>query len=171
MWSPRGEALGYAWRTERAGDRLASVMSGLRYVRNRVHHQWADAMIEQEPNPSESGPIWIDIWGWRPINELPSPSGGREDPDGRAAYRDFLEGEAVEDALVSFAKSLVFLASELDPTSTDVTTPVLGDAIENMDRATVAASRPPRHPSIARAMSLIRRHRRRSSRSWKPKWR
>jgi hypothetical protein len=46
-WSPRGKVEGYGWRGDPAlggGETLASVMDGLRYARNRAHHQWAEAV-------------------------------------------------------------------------------------------------------------------------------
>src|ERR1700735_1891342 len=60
-WSPRGKVLGYDWRTDPAisgaGEVLANIMSGLRYVRNRVHHQWADALITDRVSGGLTFPV------------------------------------------------------------------------------------------------------------------
>jgi hypothetical protein len=39
-----GDRFGYAWRKRVEG---AEVLAGIRYVRNRVHHDWADALQEE----------------------------------------------------------------------------------------------------------------------------
>jgi hypothetical protein len=106
-WSPRGKVEGYSWRSDPAvgvGEHLASVMDGLRYVRNRVHHQCADALNTRH-----------GTCVWRPIGELPTPSKGREDPRGRAAYAALLAGHPAEEALATMSEAFEFLGPLLDP--------------------------------------------------------
>ncbi len=118
-WSPRGEVQGYAWRGDPAlagGPRLEGVMNGSRYVRNRVHHQWADALIA---TPGAQLPFTLPralmTWTWRPLGELPLPSGGREERRGRNAYERELAGHAAADALDTMAETFQFVGSLLDP--------------------------------------------------------
>jgi hypothetical protein len=85
-------------------------VQGLRFVRNRVHHQWADALeARDEPNPVGLvaragvqgsrivGPPTVLVWFWKPLNQLPPPD--RPDPKGEAAYRAHLAGEPARHAL------------------------------------------------------------------------
>ena len=68
-----GQLLGKSWH---GTHRRSGVNSGFRYIRNRVHHQWADAMYL-------AGEIWtlasgqqlsFQDWHWRPVHELPPTS-------------------------------------------------------------------------------------------------
>ena len=92
-----------------------SDLRGLREARNRVHHQWANALELRQLPPS---PAWIKnlklpkgskaavlqpavIWGWVWINEhrLPPPDKGFEHPKDCAAYVDRLEGKPAHEVL------------------------------------------------------------------------
>src|SRR5665811_2098217 len=44
-WAPEGIALGWAWRSRVEGGEF---VSAVRCARNRVHHQWADALTLSE---------------------------------------------------------------------------------------------------------------------------
>jgi hypothetical protein len=82
-WSPRGKVMGYGWRRDPAiggGDQLSDIMSGLRYVRNRVHHQWADALVTDEGLTLPVVlPATFSAYVWRPACDLPTPPNeGRE---------------------------------------------------------------------------------------------
>jgi hypothetical protein len=128
-WSPRGKVEGYAWRNDGAlggGETLARVMDGLRYARNRVHHQWADALIA---TPGARLPFTLprvlSTWAWRPVDELPTPPKGREDERGRAAYERELAGCATEEALVTMSEAFEFVGSLLDPLMAVRTQPVV----------------------------------------------
>src|SRR4051794_27590539 len=49
IWRPAGSREGFDWRSRVTG---AEVLDAVRYVRNRVHHQWADALrLEVSPSP------------------------------------------------------------------------------------------------------------------------
>jgi hypothetical protein len=78
-------------------------MRGIRFARNRVHHQWTDAV---ELPDSARDPPWprtmVDEWTW----SWPLPS-GREDDEGEAVYRDALAGESVMVTLAELAPGLV----------------------------------------------------------------
>lgn len=49
-WAPEGKPLGWQWR-----DRVAEAraMAGVRFVRNRVHHQWAQALVRDDGGVSD----------------------------------------------------------------------------------------------------------------------
>lgn len=93
------------WYDDVVGGEL---MRGVRFARNRVHHQWANAIgvIDDEKDvPEDLAHVNI-----RWLSPLPA---GRPDKEGEATYRDRLAGERVLDALgtllVAFANSLVVL--------------------------------------------------------------
>jgi hypothetical protein len=88
-WAPEGKPLDWAWR-KRLGHG-AEVLGGVRYARNRVHHQWSDAMTSTF-RPTEFVP-----WMWRPEAEL--PQGDEPDPRGEASYVKHLEGRPVQGCL------------------------------------------------------------------------
>lgn len=124
-WSPRGEVLGYEWRRDPAlggADNFESLMSGLRYVRNRVHHQWADALVSRDVRGGLTFPMsfpasfgYVVRWIWRDLDELPSaPDVPREAP-GREAYRTALAGHKVSEALQAMSEVFAFIGSLLDP--------------------------------------------------------
>lgn len=124
-WSPRGKVLRYAWRRDPAlngADELENVMSGLRYVRNRVHHQWADALVSRAVQGGLTFPVSFPAsfgtvvrWVWRDLNELPTaPNVPRETP-GRDAYGTTLAGQKVSEALKAMSEAFAFIGSLLDP--------------------------------------------------------
>lgn len=97
-WAPEGQALGFAWR-ERVP--AAGAMRGVRWARNAVHHQWADALevVRADQAPMRRYPARPHEWLWREADHLPRPSKGREDAEGEAAYRRILAGHTCEDTL------------------------------------------------------------------------
>lgn len=128
-WSPRGKVEGYAWRSDPAlggGKALASVMDGLRYVRNRVHHQWADALVMR---PGATLPVRLPTalitWAWRPLEELPKPSRGREDRRGQEAYATVLAEHRADDALEEMSRPFAFIGQLLDPPIATRTAPLV----------------------------------------------
>jgi hypothetical protein len=76
-----------------------ATMRGVRFARNRVHHQWTDAV---ELPDSAGEPPWrrdvVDKWEWT----WPLPP-GRADEEGERVYRESLAGESV---MVSLAELL-----------------------------------------------------------------
>jgi hypothetical protein len=128
-WSPRREVIGYGWRKDPAlggGDELSNIMSGLRYVRNRVHHQWADALV------TDGGltlpvtlPARFSAYVWRPACDLPKPPNeGREAP-GRTAYARALAGHRADEALEEMGRAFTFIGQLLDPPIAPRTAPIV----------------------------------------------
>jgi hypothetical protein len=81
---------------------------GLRFARNRVHHQWADA-LEQRKMYVESSTALIQLtgysveWFWKPLHRLPSPPPNRPDRLGSEAYDALLAGREARYALDQLA--------------------------------------------------------------------
>jgi len=89
------------------------VVVALRFARNTVHHQLAEALEPRdEPYPLVTtavrgqsrvvGPPTILDWFWVPIGQLPKPEPRFMDKGydhGKQAYQDRLEGEPVANAL------------------------------------------------------------------------
>lgn len=76
-------------------------MRGIRYARNAVHHQWADALevVPSDDAPMRRYPARPHEWLWRNADELPRPPEGKEGREGEAVYRQLLEGHTAEDTL------------------------------------------------------------------------
>jgi hypothetical protein len=84
------------------------IVRGLRFARNRVHHDLADALEPRDvPFASVqvtlastgsrlSAPPTVLDWFWKWPDQLPE---GRPDAEGEEAYRKRLAGESVGDAL------------------------------------------------------------------------
>jgi hypothetical protein len=103
---PLFEALNWiAMIDDRLGpaDSDSPTLKGVRFARNVVHHQWADAL--QFSPGAELGVLMLDVsrldqpsrWIWRREEELPPSRHGRH---GRQDYIDQLEGHEAEEALV-----------------------------------------------------------------------
>jgi hypothetical protein len=95
-WAPEGTPLGWAWRKRVSGGEVVNAIWG---ARNRVHHQWADALILSE---GFSFPVVLPMvtheWRWRPLSELPEPD--RPAAAGADAhYEQFLAGRPARMAL------------------------------------------------------------------------
>jgi hypothetical protein len=124
-WAPDGEVLGWAWRTRVPG---AEVMAGVRFARNRAHHQWSDAL-----RLDASGfqfpmtfPLTFSEWVWRSADEL--PEGDVADPDGEAVYRNQLEGRAARVTLTELGSAFAFLRRVLEPGTLVVSLQDLNDS-------------------------------------------
>lgn len=105
---PVFEALNWAASAEEGlrvrlgADTRSAPFRGLRFVRNRVHHQWADAIrVEEYQVESWVGPIGISgmtfDWFWKPVENLPDAE--RTDTSGETAYVNDLADKPVRDAL------------------------------------------------------------------------
>jgi hypothetical protein len=62
-------------------------MDGVRFARNRVHHQWSDAMVAAGGSREE----FVD-WVWRSATALPN---FRPNVNGEAVYREHMQGRPV----------------------------------------------------------------------------
>lgn len=93
--------------------RQEPIVRALRFGRNRVHHDWANALYFMPG--AEAGVLVVGVsrlgvasrWHWRFASELPA---GRTDADGEAAYRELLEGQPAGLTLALFDQ---FLARRL----------------------------------------------------------
>jgi hypothetical protein len=105
-WAPDGSELKWGWR-ERLGLG-AEIIGAVRFARNRVHHQWSDAIYPLAE--SERDGI---AWAWpEPADDLPS---GRPDPNGEAAYREHLEGRPVWSCLAALDGVFHMMEGLLEP--------------------------------------------------------
>lgn len=74
-----------------------STVRAVRFVRNRVHHNWIDALTLADED--QDLPARIASWVWQWKAELPPPPADRKDARGETLYRDDLAGEPVIGAL------------------------------------------------------------------------
>lgn len=86
-WPDRGDAKNW-YRSFPAGE----TVRGVRFARNRVHHQWAEAIMIDDAD--RDLPARFAPWIWQP--RLPD---GRADKQGERVYMDRLSGEPVAGAL------------------------------------------------------------------------
>jgi hypothetical protein len=107
-YAPEGKPLGWAWRSRVAGGEF---VSAVRCARNRVHHQWADALTLSEGFSAPlMAPIVAHEWRWRRLADLP-PS---DPPKGRAAAKA-LEAESAYERLLADHPARVVLGELLAP--------------------------------------------------------
>lgn len=128
IWRPGGgnKKLGNRWHARLGG---AEVVVAIDWVRNVVHHQWADALrldpvghgLYPSPSlfPSQSlNPRDEFAWVWREISELPRrrPRGRKGDTErasGEDMYRQVLQGrvaaETMRDLLHVFERAAELL--------------------------------------------------------------
>lgn len=113
LWAPDGKVLGWSWRERVPG---AEVMAGVRFARNRAHHQWADALVLDEGHRQypRSYPVVYFEWVWRPASGLPP---GHPDAAGEELYRGRLEGRAARASLGELSEAFAFLRRVLEPSS------------------------------------------------------
>ncbi len=122
VWRPDGaveEDPWWEWRRHRSlgvGDELSNIMQGLRYARNRVHHQWADALVTTDGLMFPVVfPVRFRSWVWRSAEDLPTPSNEAKEAAGRKAYSTALAGRPAHETLTTIAETFAFLGSLLDP--------------------------------------------------------
>jgi hypothetical protein len=85
-------------------DRLAVALG---YARDRVHHDWAGALRPERFPATASAPVMPGFaltisgysveWFWKPLDQLPPASGGRE--SAARAYTKLLEGRSAHETL------------------------------------------------------------------------
>jgi hypothetical protein len=98
----------------RTTEEKLSTLQGVRYVRNRLIHQWALALVGRDvPQPRILtatggsrllGPTVVFDWFWRPLAELPLP----DTPDklGRESYVKHLEEKPARQTLEEVERAL-----------------------------------------------------------------
>lgn len=70
-WAPEGKPLDWEWRKRVRG---AELMPGLRWARNRVQHQWSDALVTSEGFQFPMMfPLVFYEWVWRPCHGVTRP--------------------------------------------------------------------------------------------------
>ena len=89
------------------------LLTGVRFARNRVHHQWADALVRVE-SPGMPGVLRATgssrllvpppghQWNWADVAQLPP---GKND-SGRLEYETHLEGRSAEETLLALTPVL-----------------------------------------------------------------
>jgi len=88
---------------------------GVRAARNRVHHQWADAIrILVTVDDTAAGGVHVELL-WRNLGELPEVPKKYRKPADDEAYRTNLQGRRVESALQDLLKVFELLKELLDP--------------------------------------------------------
>lgn len=113
IWRPAGTREGYDWRARVPNG---EVMDGVRYVRNLVHHHWADAVRVEDGGATfpMRFPVRFFSWVWRAADELPPPT-SRWDKLRRSSYESLLAGRNAETTLASLAEVFSFVGRLLDP--------------------------------------------------------
>lgn len=111
-WAPEGQPLGWAWRERVAtGDVVAAV----RFARNRIHHQWSDAL--RLDNGGFMLPMTFPLvffeWVWRDGADLPAAE--RPDRKGEVAYDRRLTGRAARVTLSELLDAFAEIERLLEP--------------------------------------------------------
>lgn len=114
-WVPDGYPLRSQWLGRWRGD--ATIVRATRFARNRVHHQWAEALelrssIVRSPLRDPSHEF---EWNWRSAADLPPAPPNRQDPTGEAAYEKLLAGRPAEATLSPVRGLYSELADLLEP--------------------------------------------------------
>ena len=94
----------------------AELMPGVRFVRNRVHHHWADAIYFNASGGltfPATFPILFSIWRWRDLADLPPG----DDDRGSDFYAANLERQPVEKTLLRLGLAFEHVGQLLEPPS------------------------------------------------------
>jgi hypothetical protein len=112
-WSPDGERRrpGWDWPARLKGEEEADIVRGVRFIRNRIHHQWADAVSLKDAR--HYYPPRVLEWVWVPASDLPKAD-PRHD-NGRDGYERLVEGHPVEYALSTLVLIYEFMRQLLEP--------------------------------------------------------
>lgn len=79
------------------------LLKAIKYIRNRVHHQWTDALILSTKGmalPAEL-PAAFHEWLWKSLDKVPKPDKGFADPTGEKSYKKLLEGKPARQTLLA----------------------------------------------------------------------
>lgn len=111
LWAPEGRALGEAW-IDRAGGGAKAVL-GLRWVRNIVHHQWADALVVDPGGRRypKRYPVRYFEWVWRETDDLPKTN----KTNGKDEYERYLAGLPADVSLNVLAETFADVADLIAP--------------------------------------------------------
>lgn len=108
-WSPRGKPLYWAWRDEIDGGEY---VRAIRFARNRVHHQWADALeltTDGFTLPTTI-PMVFHEWRWRRSVVLPVGDNSRDE----ALYDRLLADHPARYVLEQLGETYVQVADFLE---------------------------------------------------------
>ncbi|HZJ07048.1 MAG TPA: hypothetical protein VFD59_16460 [Nocardioidaceae bacterium] len=118
-WAPEGVPLGWSWRTRVEGGDFVSAIG---FVRNRVHHQWADALTLSDGFSSPLvAPLVSHEWRSRRLVDLPGADtpGAKNAADAAADYEHLLATKPARLALAVLFVPFRRLADMLEPLSLD----------------------------------------------------
>lgn len=106
-WTPPGTVAPVRWKwRNHVGD--GGYVRALRFARNRVHHQWADALVNTEGAELPSTlPLALFEWRWRSSTVLPTGS----NMDGLAEYDQLLAGSTARMSLDVIASVYKYVQS------------------------------------------------------------
>jgi hypothetical protein len=113
-WAPDGvdRQPGWDWVIRLSNVTDAEAVRGIRFIRNRVHHQWADAL--RIAKGQSRYPARGFDWVWASADELPPPK-GRFDELGHAGYQRLLKGRPADFTLATLAETYEFMDRLLEP--------------------------------------------------------
>jgi len=111
-WVPDGPPpSGWDWPKRIGNEADAEAVQGIRFIRNRVHHQWADALTLE--GPANRYPPRSFEWVWATVDQLPPPDLGHGDR-GREGYEKLLEGQPAEFGLAILRETYEFMTQLLE---------------------------------------------------------
>jgi hypothetical protein len=112
-WIPDGKDRppGWDWPVRLRGETEADIVRGVRFIRNRIHHQWADALLLVKAR--HYYPPRASEWIWAAASELPQAD-PRHD-QGRDAYERLVEGHPADFTLTTLVSIYEFVAQLLEP--------------------------------------------------------
>jgi hypothetical protein len=115
IWIPEGpeHRPGPDWQRRLSGE---ETLKGLRFVRNRVHHQWAEAFeIGTLREPTAERPVRWTTWVWKRVDDLPPAPDQHQNAKIRPFYDELLAGKPVEPTLVRLEETFELVARLLEP--------------------------------------------------------
>lgn len=112
-WIPDGKESppGWDWPMRLRGETETDIVRGVQFIRNRVHHQWADAvrLVEARhyypPRQSE--------WVWVAASDLPNTERGHD--NGRDGYERMVEGHPADFTLSTLILIYEYVTQLLEP--------------------------------------------------------
>jgi hypothetical protein len=113
-WIPDGKddpGPGWDWPVRLSNKADAEAVRGVRFIRNRIHHQWADALRLAKAG-NHYPPRELE-WVWVGASDLPEADPGHD--RGRDGYKRLLEGRAAEYTLSILAETYEFVTELLEP--------------------------------------------------------
>ena len=117
-WAPEGSPLDWEWRGLAPGG---EVVDAVRCARNRVHHQWADALVRTNGAIiPRTIPFALHEWRWRPLLELPAQTMKKKGLSGQlrtseSNYENLLSGKPARVALQELLVPFGYVAERLEP--------------------------------------------------------